>query len=126
MMGSYVGKKGTWECDWPTCTADSDRKFKDSLRTWYAGMAFCHNHLEAIHKGAVPPPKPPMPINIDIADWGVINSRSDPMPKKNKKNRFPISLTLAWYDFWIGFYWDKTKKRLYILPIPCIGVCLQF
>ncbi|KKL53839.1 hypothetical protein LCGC14_2271440 [marine sediment metagenome] len=32
----------------------------------------------------------------------------------------------AWYDFWIGLFWDRKKRWLYILPIPCFGVVLQF
>lgn len=32
-----------------------------------------------------------------------------------------IKFIFAWYDFWIGAYWDKTNKVLYIFPIPCFG-----
>lgn len=31
-----------------------------------------------------------------------------------------------WRDLWIGAYWDRKKRRLYILPLPCIGVVLEF
>jgi hypothetical protein len=37
-----------------------------------------------------------------------------------------IKPVLAWYDFWIGVFWDAEKRRLYILPLPCIGVVIQF
>lgn len=37
-----------------------------------------------------------------------------------------IKFIFAWYDFWIGMFWDQNKKRLYILPIPCVGVVLDF
>jgi hypothetical protein len=37
-----------------------------------------------------------------------------------------ISLVLAWYDFWVGAYWDRTHRRLYLLPVPCVGVCLDW
>jgi hypothetical protein len=33
---------------------------------------------------------------------------------------------VAWYDLWIGFYWDIPKRRLYVMPLPCIGFYLEF
>lgn len=32
----------------------------------------------------------------------------------------------AWYDLWVGVFWDRAKRKLYILPLPCIGVVIQF
>jgi len=32
----------------------------------------------------------------------------------------------AWYDFWIGFYWDKVRKCLYFFPFPMLGVKMSF
>jgi hypothetical protein len=32
----------------------------------------------------------------------------------------------AWYDLWIGAFWDKSKRRLYIFPVPCLGVVVEF
>jgi hypothetical protein len=32
----------------------------------------------------------------------------------------------AWYDLWVGAFWDASKRRLYILPLPCIGVVIDF
>ena len=37
-----------------------------------------------------------------------------------------IHFIAKWYDMWIGMYWDGNKKRLYILPIPCLGFYLEF
>jgi len=37
-----------------------------------------------------------------------------------------IALLFAWYDLWIGLYWDKKNKWLYILPLPMIGIILKF
>ena len=33
-----------------------------------------------------------------------------------------ISLFFAWYDFWVGIYWDHKRRMLYILPVPMFGI----
>jgi len=33
---------------------------------------------------------------------------------------------LAWYDLWIGAFWDRKARRLYLLPLPCVGVAIDF
>jgi len=37
-----------------------------------------------------------------------------------------IKPIFAWYDLWSGAFWDCTKRRLYLLPIPCCGIVIQF
>jgi hypothetical protein len=37
-----------------------------------------------------------------------------------------ITFIVAWYDFWIGAYWDQKNSKLYILPIPMVGVVIHF
>jgi hypothetical protein len=32
----------------------------------------------------------------------------------------------AWFDLWVGAYWDRKNRKLYILPIPCCGVVITF
>lgn len=31
----------------------------------------------------------------------------------------------AWYDLWIGAFWDKAKRKLYVLPLPCVGLIFE-
>ena len=31
-----------------------------------------------------------------------------------------FSLILAWYDLWIGLYYDVGHRVLYVLPIPMV------
>ena len=37
-----------------------------------------------------------------------------------------IRFIFAWYDLWVGAYWDRQGRRLYILPLPMVGVVLTF
>jgi len=46
------------------------------------------------------------------------------------KNLKSIEVTVkpifAWYDMWVGLFWDRNKKWLYIFPIPMFGLVLKF
>jgi hypothetical protein len=37
-----------------------------------------------------------------------------------------IKPLFAWYDLWVGAFYDRKTRKLYILPLPCIGVVIQF
>ena len=31
-----------------------------------------------------------------------------------------VSLQFLWYDLWIGAYYDRAKRTLYVCPLPCV------
>lgn len=35
-----------------------------------------------------------------------------------------VSVFFAWYDLWIGAYWDRKEKVLYICPVPTLVIRL--
>ncbi|MES2379727.1 MAG: hypothetical protein V4538_01710 [Bacteroidota bacterium] len=37
-----------------------------------------------------------------------------------------VSFLFAWYDLWVGIFWDRKKRWLYILPVPCTGIIVKF
>jgi len=32
----------------------------------------------------------------------------------------------AWYDFWVGAYYDRKRRCLYIMPLPMLGFVIDF
>lgn len=39
--------------------------------------------------------------------------------------RWSVKPIFAWYDLWVGIFWDSRKRKLYILPVPCVGVVIE-
>ncbi len=37
-----------------------------------------------------------------------------------------VGLVCAWYDIWIGAYWDRKNGRLYLLPLSMLGIWVEF
>jgi len=37
-----------------------------------------------------------------------------------------ITPLFAWYDLWMGAFWDRKSRKLYVLPLPMLGVVIQF
>lgn len=37
-----------------------------------------------------------------------------------------VQILVAWYDLWVGAYWDRKSRCLYLLPVPCIGLKVSF
>ncbi len=27
-----------------------------------------------------------------------------------------------WYDLWVGAYWDRAHRVLYVCPLPMVGI----
>jgi len=36
-----------------------------------------------------------------------------------------ISPLFAWYDIWIGIYYDTKRKTIYFLPLPMLGIKIK-
>lgn len=37
-----------------------------------------------------------------------------------------FQVIIAWYDLWIGAYWDIGHRTLYICPLPMLVLRFQF
>lgn len=52
---------------------------------------------------------------------------SDQPPREAKAwPDITVKPIFAWYNFWVGWFWDKKKRRLYILPLPMFGCWIHF
>lgn len=37
-----------------------------------------------------------------------------------------VKFLFAWYDLWVGFYYDRHRAHLYFMPIPMFGIIIKF
>ncbi len=37
-----------------------------------------------------------------------------------------VEFIFAWYDFWIGLFYDRVKHILYLFLIPMFGIKITF
>lgn len=44
---------------------------------------------------------------------------------KRGPHKSEVHVFFAWYDCWIGVYWDRTRKVLYICPLPMLCVRIR-
>lgn len=36
-----------------------------------------------------------------------------------------VGFLFAWYDMWMGAFWDSKKRVLYVCPLPCCVLTFQ-
>lgn len=37
-----------------------------------------------------------------------------------------MKFIFAWYDLWVGAFWDGKRRRLYLFPVPTLGCWIHF
>lgn len=37
-------------------------------------------------------------------------------------HRFSVRPFFRWYDLWVGAYWDRKERVLYVCPVPMFGL----
>jgi hypothetical protein len=62
-------------------------------------------------------------------EWQAKSRKERNYPRRKRDTQpsgFRIRPMFAWYDMWIGAFYDKPRRRLYIFPIPCFGLRIEF
>jgi hypothetical protein len=50
----------------------------------------------------------------------------DFFPESKATRAIKLKFIFAWYDLWVGCFWDRQKRWLYIFPVPMFGVIIKF
>ncbi len=37
-----------------------------------------------------------------------------------------VRFVFAWYDLWVGVYWDQAHRRLFVMVLPTLGFVVDF
>lgn len=37
-----------------------------------------------------------------------------------------LRFLFAWYDLWVGLYYDRSGRKLYVFPLPMLGFVLEY
>jgi hypothetical protein len=48
------------------------------------------------------------------------------MDAVSTKKRLSVSLSFKWFDFWVGWYFDKVSKVLYVCLLPMFPIRFYF
>jgi hypothetical protein len=69
-------------------------------------------------------------VDLDGTEWvyyAPCPTTGDPILLKNTKiaDRPRVSILFAWFDFWVGLYYDRHNRVLYVNPLPCIVVRIE-
>jgi hypothetical protein len=45
------------------------------------------------------------------------------MTRKSKPAR--VAFAFAWYDFWVGLYYDRERRILFVCPLPMCLITIR-
>lgn len=45
---------------------------------------------------------------------------------KFREPSWQVKPMFAWYDCWVGVFVDREKRKVYVFPIPCVGLVIYW
>jgi hypothetical protein len=45
---------------------------------------------------------------------------ASPRPTSAECHRRRFRVSFAWYDLWVGVFYDQRKRIVYVCPLPCV------
>jgi hypothetical protein len=66
---------------------------------------------------------------MDPKKWTIETNRSGTFIREATTYRGVVrkrrlSVRFAWYDLWIGAYWDRKQRVLYVCPLPMLLITI--
>ena len=40
--------------------------------------------------------------------------------ESDERNAMRFDVQFKWFDMWVGAYWDRVGRMLYVCPLPCV------
>lgn len=68
------------------------------------------------------PPLEPVPNRHATASDALRNAIREFVAPDNSFKGRRVKFIFAWYDLWVGLFWDTEQKYVYFFPIPMFGV----
>lgn len=47
---------------------------------------------------------------------------TNPPRDQGRAPRLTVRVRWAWYDLWVGAYWDRRSRVLYVCPLPTLVI----
>jgi len=110
-MGDSVKVFSPWTPEQVACL--KVRQGNVMIHPYTCGKNSQHDNLIPTRDGWVCP-------NCDYRQTWYLGKESGGFEERNR-----ITPIFAWYDLYIGFFWDKERRILYFFPFPTIGLRIK-